>query len=131
MLFCACLHSRAPRGARGLKFKTWIDSDGVTGRAPRGARGLKFRRHHAEEQEYESRPSRGAWIEMLLPLSPFAQFFGRAPRGARGLKYRKNRLHEKLSSRAPRGARGLKLLSFVATSDEEASRAPRGARGLK
>ena len=83
------MHSRAPRGARGLKsqIKAPVDADGY-GRAPRGARGLKFApvmdnlyldtscpsrgtwieisaRHHSAA-ELKSCPSRGTWIEMSL-----------------------------------------------------------------
>ena len=34
-----------------------------------------------------SRPSRGAWIEMMQYAKDKIKYQGRAPRGARGLKY--------------------------------------------
>ena len=56
-------------------------------RAPRGARGLKYRRGDERRQGQGSRPSRGAWVEIRLGgmTAPWAR--RRAPRGARGLKY--------------------------------------------
>ena len=36
------------------------------GRAPQGARGLKFADACLTKDELESRPARGAWIEMPL-----------------------------------------------------------------
>ena len=40
-LLAFCLYRRAPRGARGLKYKNIYGYLSRTGRAPRGARGLK------------------------------------------------------------------------------------------
>ena len=60
-------NSRAPQGARGLKFKiAVIERHKNTRRAPQGARGLKCSRYI---QYYcdcmASRPARGAWVEIL------------------------------------------------------------------
>ena len=83
--------SRAPRGARGLKWffrlralgffggscpsrGTWIEiplcwswSQHLRGRAPRGARGLKFPGSPKGLPLEESCPSRGTWIEIGYP----------------------------------------------------------------
>ena len=56
--------SRAPQGARGLKYVDFFSFQNLVSRAPQGARGLKY----------------FLW-ESGLPLS-----HGRAPQGARGLK---------------------------------------------
>ena len=56
-------------------------------RAPYGARGLKFIIHAVHYEVTVSRPVWGAWIE--IPLNGFADSepSGRAPYGARGLKF--------------------------------------------
>ena len=58
--------SRAPHGARGLKFRR----DGAAGahdrRAPHGARGLKYAGQRGHQERCWSRPTRGAWIEMSV-----------------------------------------------------------------
>ena len=62
------LRGRAPHGARGLKFH-----DGVAGIAafqsrPHGARGLKLNLESKPKLINGSRPARGAWIE--IPVFP-------------------------------------------------------------
>ena len=77
-----------------------------------------------------SRPTRGAWIEILWIEDPYDQSRSRAPHGARGLKYLPTRNPEIMASRAPHGARGLKFTvkhGLISTI----GRAPHGARGLK
>ena len=56
--------SRAPHGARGLKYHAFAGVVELLSRAPHGARGLKF--HLAGEigEVGLSRPARGAWIEI-------------------------------------------------------------------
>ena len=97
--------SRAPRGARGLKFIDFCTLRINLCRAPRGARGLKYTNTDLKANKYPSRPSRGAWIEIALMLSSVMSGSGRAPRGARGLKYVYSDLLELLEeSRPSRGA---------------------------
>ena len=57
-------------------------------RAPQGARGLKYKRFDYSAADEKSRPARGAWVEILLLLHGLKTRFGRAPQGARGLKFR-------------------------------------------
>ena len=59
--------SRAPRGARGLKFLCNNTISSNVSRAPRGARGLKYNKTRKAERGHKRR----------------------APRGARGLKSKK------------------------------------------
>ena len=99
--------SRAPRGARGLKSLRRPARRGSESRAPRGARGLKSLCLSLISSQLSSRPSRGAWIEIFLPLLASCAP-GRAPRGARGLKFVSSINIFKQISRAPHGARGLK-----------------------
>ena len=59
-------------------------------RAPYGARGLKFSLRPLQPLDPRSRPVWGAWIEMLLTCPGSLCESSRAPYGARGLKcYRK------------------------------------------
>ena len=75
----------------------------------------------------KSRPSRGAWIEIVVVI-PFSYCTkSRAPRGARGLKYQKRVLQEIQSRRAPRGARGLKYFRIIDLQISLRSRPSRGA----
>ena len=60
--------SRAPQGARGLKCIVKIVHAVAVGRAPQGARGLKFETLTAWEGAVRSRPARGAWIEIVRPV---------------------------------------------------------------
>ena len=57
-------HRRAPHGARGLKFGGIKNTVVSISRAPHGARGLKFLCPGIDFSLGESRPTRGAWIEM-------------------------------------------------------------------
>ena len=128
MSFFGC---RAPRGARGLKYVQSVTCYRcTTRRAPRGARGLKYSNRDFKSMPRESRPSRGAWIEINSPTSDHGEVECRAPRGARGLKSFCCVTSTAHSGRAPRGARGLKWLISTVCS-RFLRRAPRGARGLK
>ena len=56
---------RAPQGARGLKFLLVMIIKGLElGRAPQGARGLKYYKPECGSTENPSRPARGAWVEI-------------------------------------------------------------------
>ena len=55
---------RAPYGARGLKYKSLMKVIRILSRAPYGARGLKCKVSDLSGKSLESRPIRGAWIEM-------------------------------------------------------------------
>ena len=75
--------SRAPRGARGLKSKRiCYPHQEAKSRAPRGARGLKFVLKTLFQSIFSSRPSRGAWIEMLMGLCQRPCYSSRPTRGA-------------------------------------------------
>ena len=68
--FSSCEHTlgqscRAPRGARGLKFFCAYLRCLPLRRAPRGARGLKCQETNTGSGWRTSRPSRGAWIEIV------------------------------------------------------------------
>ena len=123
---------RAPRGARGLKFyRGERDTANLCRRAPRGARGLKYARAPKAVAAPQSRPARGAWIEIkgLKLLSHGVQ--SRPARGA-WIEIQFLPVSGRLAfRRAPRGARGLKLGRAVCSVPDRRRRAPRGARGLK
>ncbi len=119
---------RAPHGARGLKFLTYKPARGLIRRAPHGARGLKFFLRALELGEGESRPSRGAWIEISRHSALVLPQTCRAPHGARGLKYhRRGDARGAVAGRAPHGARGLKFRQEEAKHIANASRPSRGA----
>ena len=77
---------RAPQGARGLKCLVVVVAGRGFGRAPQGARGLKFQAGDGLGLRQQSRPARGAWIEMAFDMVTALVSGGRAPQGARGLK---------------------------------------------
>ena len=56
--------SRAPQGARGLKFLLSVGVSAMLCRAPQGARGLKFILIDEIGVLHSSRPARGAWVEI-------------------------------------------------------------------
>ena len=124
---------RAPQGARGLK-SSWLSVYlvGAAGRAPQGARGLKYRTlHRRHRQGPESRPARGAWVEMPSYGDICAAVEGRAPQGARGLKSgTPGPTGPPERSRPARGA-WVEIKSSSAPSRWIYRRAPQGARGLK
>ena len=53
----------------------------------------------------ESRPARGAWIEIGITLKSGTHAPGRAPQGARGLKYAGFELDQQTKHVAPRKGR--------------------------
>ena len=127
-----CVRSRPVWGAWIEICVDYLNKISLSSRAPYGARGLKYMKHYQPRDRRRSRPvwgawieigtgagqqgadgrSRpvwGAWIEILAPVSVFRPALGRAPYGARGLKYSINhRQSLPCQSRAPYGARGLK-----------------------
>ena len=58
------LLGRAPHGARGLKSELRHHGDGIIRRAPHGARGLKCLNQWISTKDVGSRPAWGAWIEI-------------------------------------------------------------------
>ena len=127
-----CRAGRAPQGARGLKYSAPpINAASVSRRAPQGARGLKSVSIEGVKELYESRPARGAWIEILPSFKRFIVSTGRAPQGARGLKS-KMRVYQivPLKSRPARGA-WIEMKTESPHIPERKRRAPQGARGLK
>ena len=60
---------RAPQGARGLKYHLFGDGELNAGRAPQGARGLKWQRPLPCGRKRQSRPARGAWVEICRVIS--------------------------------------------------------------
>ena len=75
-------------------------------RAPHGARGLKYKVHSDRfSAQRQSRPARGAWIEILGGGLATEETLCRAPHGARGLKSRwQEHLATSEQSRPARGA---------------------------
>ena len=55
---------------------------GQSSRAPRGARGLKYQQDILQRVDQQSRPARGAWIE-IYSCRHSGSIGRRAPRGAR------------------------------------------------
>ena len=62
--------SRAPYGARGLKYIATAHDSAPFCRAPYGARGLKSGEQAQLHNGLLSRPVWGAWIEIALPPDP-------------------------------------------------------------
>ena len=98
--------SRPSRGAWIEMFPLLAFLPRLLRRAPRGARGLKFRVFIIKPKKRRwSRPSRGAWIEIHRSRSASRCADRRAPRGARGLKFPEHgEKHLLPSSRPSRGA---------------------------
>ena len=62
-------YGRAPRGARGLKFLELVYRRlRALRRAPRGARGLKFLDVLSLLVHFQSCPSRGTWLIVIVPM---------------------------------------------------------------
>ena len=120
--------SRAPHGARGLKFDNHIGCDWLEGRAPHGARGLKYHCRIYDNNTFVSRPARGAWIEITRSASPRWRRSCRAPHGARGLKYKvhSDRFSAQRQSRPARGA-WIEIPRRPASHPRSGSRPARGA----
>ena len=79
----AHVYSRAPYGARGLKYEAEYRGDSCeTGRAPYGARGLKCAALDFALLSLKSRPIRGAWIEIPSPQAGRQGASSRPIRGA-------------------------------------------------
>ena len=55
-------------------------------RTPHGVRGLKFGNVTELVHYGSSHPTRGAWIEIRLPVQALAALSRRTPHGVRGLK---------------------------------------------
>ena len=69
------LESRPARGAWiEIKF-TPVVLASTSSRAPQGARGLKYQLRIVQHGEYQSRPARGAWIE----IPPYAASIWQSP----------------------------------------------------
>ena len=77
----------------------------LRGRAPQGARGLKFGSILAANTQIQSRPARGAWVEITENPHVLQVSGGRAPQGARGLKLLKIRTFYRSPAVAPRKGR--------------------------
>ena len=74
---------RAPQGARGLKYHLFGDGELNAGRAPQGARGLKWQRPLPCGRKRQSRPARGAWVEICRSRRPPRRRATVAPRKGR------------------------------------------------
>ena len=78
-----------------------------------------------------SHPSRGAWIEMMLPTVSCTAAAGRTPRGVRGLKSAwLHGRHPRSRSHPSRGA-WIEMVYAVSVDGNSYGRTPRGVRGLK
>ena len=131
-VLCAFLLSRPVRGA-------WIEiasspsvvANALTSRAPYGARGLKYRLGGFGVKAKESRPVRGAWIEINIEFLTHANPESRPVRGAWieiCLAGSGGRAGQR--SRPVRGA-WIEIVTLVENRIIEIGRAPYGARGLK
>ena len=79
--------SRAPRGARGLKYRKGYQYTDSQGSCPSRGTWIEIV-VGANASDYElSCPSRGTWIEIPGLFDQEYIYLGRAPRGARGLKF--------------------------------------------
>ena len=76
------VNGRAPQGARGLKSIAKGSGSPLLGRAPQGARGLKFHYSAAFIHAPQSRPARGAWVEIRLRYKLQGRRQSRPARGA-------------------------------------------------
>ena len=101
--------SRAPYGARGLKYvKQDVSRETADGRAPYGARGLKLTVFAMTLILLLSRPVWGAWIEICYMVAPPRLPPSRPVWGAWiEIKFHVKQDHQP-RGRAPYGARGLK-----------------------
>ena len=100
-------------------------------RAPQGARGLKYKKLKITSAKRQSRPARGAWVEISYEQSLDVWHLGRAPQGARGLKFLWTPVTDGAGRSRP--ARGAWVEIFVnrLKGQPQERRAPQGARGLK
>ena len=73
---------RAPLGARGLKYLKGLAGQILGCRAPLGARGLKYGITIKTFSRYKSRPTRGAWIEIIIVKYTVKKSRSRPTRGA-------------------------------------------------
>ncbi len=80
-------------------------------RSPHGERGLKCYPQSAPLGGYSSLPTRGAWIEICLPIQSTAGFLSLPTRGAWIEIFLFSLLFVPVTRRSPHGERGLK--SFV------------------
>ena len=101
--------SRAPYGARGLKYVIPPGLIGLSLSRPVWGAWIEIKSFDGLSSFLVSRPVWGAWIEMLGEVVTAVMTYGRAPYGARGLKYISQFCYAGQDSRAPYGARGLKL----------------------
>ena len=122
-------------------------------RPPRGGRGLKLSDIRKIEAEFESPPSRGAWIEIRHAIDRPAAAIRRPPRGGRGLKFSRlattscpvrsppsrgawieigSLLKPRTASTSPpsRGA-WIEMQAVHCGQARQRCRPPRGGRGLK
>ena len=124
--------SRAPQGARGLKFCSREGRLVTFSRAPQGARGLKSLQAAALLGVAESRPARGAWVEIRPTILATASSSSSRP--ARGawveIQNAERMSAERCTSRPARGA-WVEMRPVVALAVRDLRRAPQGARGLK
>ena len=124
---------RAPQGARGLKSATReVRSTGFIRRAPQGARGLKFREIvDLVDAGNGSCPARGAWVEIFFGSAGLHRGVKSRPaRGAWVEIYCRRRGRGALQSRPARGA-WVEIIILRSCCHPTPGRAPQGARGLK
>ena len=130
LVFCVISSSRAPQGARGLKFWSTTGGTATTGRAPQGARGLKLALRRSLLLQEWSRPARGAWVEIMY------SYFNPNPAGSRPARGAwveisiTTRATKPKTSRPARGA-WVEIKQRTNLDCGRSRRAPQGARGLK
>ncbi len=83
------------------------------------------------EEEYRSRPARGAWIEIFIGRKTWKKNIGRAPQGARGLKLEVGKIDILIMPSRPARGAWIEIVAALVALFAAGGRAPQGARGLK
>ena len=82
IVICTLLLSRPARGAWVEMYRTSNNIFCAGSRAPQGARGLKWKNQFLKMFLHLSRPARGAWVEIPTLISTVANALSRPARGA-------------------------------------------------
>ena len=100
-------------------------------RTPHGVRGLKYTRPPHDSHDARSHPTRGAWIEIGLPVLPPWLRWCRTPHGVRGLKLRNPSWSPTAWKSHPTRGAWIEMLSSRLPREPPWCRTSCGVRGLK
>ena len=128
---CRVVRRRAPRGARGLKFKLPPALAGSSCRAPRGARGLKSAPATLCSRPEWSCPSRGTWIEIIGGWRTASSPVRSCPSRGTWIEIPPPRRRRTDVLSCPSRGTWIEITMSATGAAADGSRAPRGARGLK